>query len=188
MEKPRPHVLGVDDGPFEKGQAQPVPLVAVMMEGPDVIEGIALSSFPVDGDAVTEHLAAWIASLRSAASLQAVMLGGITIVGLAVTDVRHLNEKLGVPVIVVTRRDPAQSRVNEALRAAGLEERIAIVDATPAAVRLDDGLYVASAGLDVVEAERIVRATVGKALVPEPLRVAHLIARALVDGESKGRA
>ena len=35
---------------------------------------------------------------------------------------------------------------------------------------------------------RIVAATVRKAKIPEPLRIAHLIARAIVDGESRGRA
>ncbi len=34
----RPHVLGVDDGPFDKGVSRTVPLVGVTMEGPDLVE------------------------------------------------------------------------------------------------------------------------------------------------------
>ena len=33
----------------------------------------------------------------------------------------------------------------------------------------------------------LARATLGKAQLPEPLRIAHLIAAALVSGESRGR-
>ena len=38
----RPHLLGVDDAPFDKQQAGPVPIVGVVMEGPDRIVSIAL--------------------------------------------------------------------------------------------------------------------------------------------------
>jgi endonuclease V-like protein UPF0215 family len=186
--KARPHVLGIDDGPFLKGQSEPTPLVAVTMEGSDLVEAVAISAFPVDGDGITDFLASWISDLRTHPALQAIVLGGITIAGLAVVDARELARRLGTPVLVVTRRDPARSRVCEALHAAGLPERVVLADATPPARKLEDGLYLAYAGSTSAAAERIVRATLGKARLPEPLRLAHLIARALVDGESKGRA
>ncbi len=188
MPPARPHVLGIDDGPFQKGQHHPVPLVAVMMEGASVVESVAVGSFPVDGDDVTDYLAGWIRELRPFPALQAVLLGGITIAGLAVVDATSLARRLDLPVIVVTRRDPAKSRVGEALSAAGCPERLAIVDRTPPAVRCEEGLFVAAAGVAAAHAQAIVRATLGKAFVPEPLRIAHLMARAMVDGESRGRA
>lgn len=188
MKKQRPHVLGLDDGPFRKGSSESAPLVAVMMEGSDLVEGVAVSSFPVDGDGVTSFLEGWISGLRNFAALQAIVIGGITIAGLAVVDIRALAGRLRVPVLVVTRRDPAASRVCEALLAAGLTDRIPIVEASPPARKIADGLYLAQADATPAAAERIVRATLRKAQLPEPLRMAHLIARALVDGESRGRA
>ncbi len=188
MGPPRPHVLGIDDGPFEKGQRDPVPLVAVMMEGADLVESVAIDCFPVDGDGVTEHLARWIQGLRAFPALQAVLLGGITIAGLAVVDVHALRARLGLPVLVITRRDPARSRVGEALKAAGCADRLEIVDRTPPAVAFDEGLFVAVSGTTPNEAARILKSTLRKASFPEPLRIAHLVARAIVDGESKGRA
>ncbi len=159
MKKLRPHVLGLDDGPFRKGSSEPAPLVAVMMEGSDLVEGVAVSSFPVDGDGVTSFLAGWISGLRNFAALQAIALGGITIAGLAVVDARALARRLQIPVLVVTRRDPAASRVCEALRAAGLSARIPIVEATPPARKIEGGLYLAQADTSAAVAERIVRAT-----------------------------
>ncbi len=115
------------------------------------------------------------------------ILGGITLAGLGTVDVAVLATRLGVPVLSVTRRDPIGSRLDDALRAGGFDERLAITRAAPQAFRLREGLFIAHAGIDREGARRITRATLGKSNVPEPLRVAHLVARALVCGESRGR-
>ena len=46
----------------------------------------------------------------------------------------------------------------------------------------------AISGTELTDAAQIIRATLNKARFPEPLRIAHLIGRALVEGQSKGRA
>jgi endonuclease V-like protein UPF0215 family len=172
---PRPHILGIDDAPFEKGQRQSVPIIAVMMEGSDLVEGVAIDSFPVDGGGATDHLVRWITGLRFHASLQGVVLGGITMAGLGVVDVSALARGLGAPVLVVTRRHPTNA------------DRIPVVERSPRATRLHDGLYLACAGADPDAGATLARAILGKSHLPEPLRIAHLIARALVTGESRGR-
>jgi hypothetical protein len=91
-------------------------------------------------------------------------------------------------VLVVTRREPADAELAAALRAAGLEDRIELVLRAPRAFRVETGLYLACAGIDRTGAERLARQTLGKAQLPEPLRVAHLIGAALVAGQSRGRA
>jgi endonuclease V-like protein UPF0215 family len=183
----RPHVLGVDDAPFEKGQAEPVPIVGVMMEGADLVENVAVTAFPVDGDGATEFLGDWIGTLRSFPSLQGVILGGITLAGLGLVDVPRLTSRLNVPVLTVTRRDPATSQLADALTAAKLEGRLPILERAPAAFQLLDGLYVSYSGIDEKGASRLVKATLRKSNFPEPLGVAHLVASALVLGESRGR-
>ena len=187
-EKFRPHTFGVDDAPFDKRQPGPVPIVGVAMEGPDVIESVALSEFPVDGEGATEYLAAWIGGLRARPMLQALILGGITIAGLGVVDVTALSQRLDLPVLIVTRHDPAGSDLADALRAAGLSHRLDVLERTPRAYGIGAGLYLAHAGGTRVEAERLAAATLGKARLPEPLRVAHLIGQAIVLRESRGRA
>jgi endonuclease V-like protein UPF0215 family len=179
--------MGIDDAPFEKGQADGVPVVAVMMEGADLVESVAIASFPVDGEDATAFLAEWIGGLRASPTLQAVVLGGITIAGLGLVDIRALASRLGVPVLVATRRDPSGSQLIDALGAAGLADRVPIVERSPRALRLDEGFFLACAGAEPAAAVRLVRATLRKARLPEPLRIAHLVARALVTGESRGR-
>lgn len=184
----RPHLLGIDDGPFVKDTSTEVTIVGVMMEGPDLVEGVVVTRFPVDGAGVTEFLARWIAGLRFRPALHGIVLGGITIAGLGIVDIPALAEATGTPVLAVSRRDTRDHRLAEALRAAGLSDRQAIVDRTPPAFALADGTFTACAGASAAHAEALVRATRAKADLPEPLRLAHLIARALATGESHGRA
>ncbi len=183
----RPHLLGIDEGPFVKGQAEPVPLVAAICEGADLLEAVARSAFPVDGDGATEFLARWVGGLRVHASLQGVALGGITLAGLALVDVRALSDALRVPVLVVTRRAPDNPRLRGALNAAGLSERFAIAERSPEAFATGDGIWLAHVGIERADALALLRASCGKAKLPEALRIAHLFATALVRGESHGR-
>jgi uncharacterized protein len=183
----RPHILGVDDAPFDKAQERPVAIIGVVMEGPDRIESIALGEFPVDGEGATDYLVGWIGGLRARPTLQAVILGGITVAGLGIVDVTALAERLALPVLVVTRRDPARSELAAALRAAGLAGRLPLLDRSPQAFGLGDGLYLAHAGASRVDAERLVRGSLAKSRLPEPLRVAHLVGQAIVLGETRGR-
>ena len=183
----RPHVLGIDEGPFSKGQAERVPVVAALCEGASVLEAVARSVFPVDGADATEFLVAWIGGLRSVSALQGIALGGITFAGLGIVDVRVLSEALGVPVLIVTRRPPDNARLRQALEAAGLLERFAVAVRSPEAFRTDDGVWLACAGCEREHAQALLRETRGKAKLPEPLRIAHLIATAYVRGESHGR-
>ena len=181
-------MLGVDDGPFEKfAPGAHAPIVGVMMEGADLVEGIAQTRFPVDGDSVTDFLADWIGSLRFRPALHAVVFGGITLAGLAVLEPEALALRLGLPVLVLNRKPPHDDGLREALRAAGLADRIALLERAPAAFALDD-VHVSISGVSRQEARALLERTRRKGSLPEPLRIAHLIARAVATGESRGRA
>jgi endonuclease V-like protein UPF0215 family len=182
----RPHVLGIDDGPFEKRVTPLVDVVGVMMEGADLVEAVATTRFPQDGAESAGFLAAWVSGLRCRPALQGVILGGITIAGLGLVDVRALARGLGLPVLVVNRREPTDARLAAALRTAGLGERVALLRAAPPSFRVGR-LHVSAAGIEREPAERLVRETRRKSELPEPLRLAHLIARAIATGESRGR-
>ena len=182
-----PHILGVDDAAFEKSQPAPVPIIGVMTEGADLVENVAVTAFPIDGAAATDFLATWIEGLRFRPSLQSIVLGGITIAGLGVIDIRALSDRLALPVLVFNRKNPARSAVCSALRSAGHADRIAIVERTPVAIELGSGRYLSWAGVDERTARHLLAVSANKSSYPEAIRIAHLIGKALVDGESRGR-
>ncbi|MEN8161098.1 MAG: DUF99 family protein [Myxococcota bacterium] len=184
----RPRLLGIDDGPFTKGVDATTALVAVFMEGPDRVEGVAIRPFPIDGEDATAFLARWIGELRFRPACHGVVLGGITLAGLAVVDLAELAERTGLPVIAVSRRDPSAHRVADALAAAGLTTRLPVLERAPKPFAVDGSLYASVAGTSEDRARALVLATRGKSAFPEPLRVAHLIAAAVARGSSRGRA
>lgn len=184
---PRPHVLGIDDGPFEKFSSETVPIVGVMMEGADLVEAVAVTRFAVDGEDVAAFLADWIAGLRFRPALHGVLFGGITIAGLAVLDAEELAQRTGLPVVIVNRKERGNARLAAALETAGLAQRLPLLERAPKAFAVESGLYLAQAGADAETAAALVRATRSKSELPEPLRLAHLIARAIATGESRGR-
>jgi len=188
MAAARRHLLGIDDGPFEKWKSEAAPVVAVMMEGADLVETVAVSAFPVDGDDATGFLAGWVASLRCRPAVQGVVLGGVTLAGLGVVDLPALSARLGLPVLSVNRRRQGDAELRRALETAGLGERCAAVARAPEAREAETGLWVAAAGLEAEEACAWALAARRKANLPEPLRLAHLIAAAVAAGESRGRA
>jgi len=183
----RPHILGIDDGPVDKRSRTAVPVVGVMMEGADLVEAVAITHFPVDGAGATDFLAGWVSGLRLRPALQAVVVGGITIAGLGIVEIERLSRALRRPVLVVNRRAPVNDRLLHALERAGLAERRAAVEGTPAAHPVGPRLFVAAAGVGPEHAASLVRAVRRKSELPEALRVAHLVARAVATGESRGR-
>jgi endonuclease V-like protein UPF0215 family len=181
-------VLGIDDGPFEKhAPGARAPIVGVMMEGNDLVESIAVTDFPVDGAGVTAFLADWIRARRFAPALHGVLFGGITLAGLAVLDAELLAREIGAPVVVVNRKGRTNEPLRSALAKAGLAERIPLVERSTPSLALPDGLHASIAGGTVELAADLVARTRAKSDLPEPLRLAHLFAHAIVRGESRGR-
>ncbi len=183
----RPHVFGIDDGPFDKTVDVNVSVVGVMMEGADLVEAVAVGEFPVDGAEVTDFLCSWIEGLRFRPALQCVLLGGITIAGLCVVDIEEISARLRLPVVITNRKLPSNAPLTRALESANLSAHIPILDRSPAPFLVADGLFAAQAGADRDWTERLLRATRLKSELPEPLRLAHMIARAIATGESRGR-
>lgn len=181
-------MLGIDDGPVEKhADGAVTPIVGVMTEGADLVESVAVTRFPVDGDGVSDFLAEWISGLRLRPALHGVLFTGITLAGLALLEPARLAARLSLPVVVVNRKPPRDGPLRRALQTAGLDERVALLDAAPRAFAADARLHAAVAGADPVFARLLIERTRGKSDLPEALRLAHLIARALADGESRGR-
>jgi len=144
----RPHVLGIDDGPFVKHVTEKTLIVGVKMEGADLVEAVATSEFPVDGAEVTAFLGGWIEGLRFRPSLQCVLFGGITIAGLCVVDIEELSARLGLPIVIANRKLPSNAPLLRALESAGLSARIPVVDRAPLPFSVSEGLFAAQAGAD----------------------------------------
>ncbi len=196
MESELPHgrcrsfgrVLGVDDAPFAREHRGDVAVVGVVMTGARV-DGLVRGRVRRDGANAAERLARMVEDGPFVDQVQAVLLQGIALGGFNVVDVHDLAERLGVPVLVVARREPDMDAVRLALleRVPGGRRKWRLIEkAGP--MEPCGTLWVQRAGLTRAEAERLVRDTAVYGNIPEPLRLAHLVAGALGRGWSRGRA
>ncbi len=151
------------------------------------VEGFMFSEIEVDGLDATEKIIGMLRRSKFAKQLKCVFLPGITFGGFNVADIREIWERTGIPVVVVMRKRP---NISEFRRAASLlpngEERLRIIKRAGDVYRAAS-LYVQLAGIDLEVAEEYIKMCRVKGSIPEPLRLAHLAASAVVHGESRGK-
>ena len=182
------HIVGVDDFPFARDHRGDVPIVGTVYSG-DRLEGVLSGRVRRDGANSTRELRRLIGDSKFAAQLQLVLLQGIALAGFNVVGVPRLSADLGLPVLVVARRAPRREAMRRALlegipggaRKWALVERLGEME--PVA-----GVYVQRVGLSREEALAVLQASARNGAIPEPLRVAHLIAGGMATGQSSGRA
>jgi endonuclease V-like protein UPF0215 family len=180
--KPEIRIIGIDDGKFVPHSKTPVIVVGVVFRGGSQIDGVLSTKVTVDGLDATEKLAEMIQGSGHYRQLRVIMLNGVTLGGFNVVDIKALCEKTGLPVIAVTERKPDLAQVHSALQHLPSPELRwqAIVNAGELfTVVTREGkrpIYVEAAGINEVQATEILKLTATRSRIPEPLRVAHLVA------------
>jgi len=173
------YVAGVEDGSFLRGQTPSVtPLCCAVMDGPKIV-GVHFTHIEIDGLDATDRLLSIVD-----APIDVFILGGVTFAGFNLIDPFRLREALGTPVIIYADRRPNSEAIYRALRGNfdDWEIRWAIIS------RLGDIQEVEIMGCKVFYevvgapkdwARRVLEASAMICRIPEPLRVAGLIARGL---------
>lgn len=173
-------VLGVDDGKFVPHAPGEVIVVGVVFRGGCSIDGVMHTHVAVDGFDATEKIAAMVNGSPHCKQLRLIMLDGITFGGFNIVDLKKLNASTRLPVIALTCEKPDLEAVHEALGnlPKSEERRRMILEAGKIMEVQSRGkkLYMEVAGISQADAEEIVGATSTRSSLPEPLRVAHLIA------------
>lgn len=182
------HVVGVDDAPFPRDHRGDVLVVGVAVSG-ERVDGVLSTRVRRDGANATDALAGMIGASQFHAHLHAVLMQGIALAGFNVVDIHRLASRLGRPVLVMARRAPDMAAIRRALleRVRGGAAKWKLIErAGP--MEPCGGVFVQRAGLDLDEAEALLAAFRRTGHVPEPLRLAHLIAGGVTTGRSRGRA
>ena len=146
----------------------------------------------MDGHDATERIAAMVRGSRYRAGLAAILIDGTAVGGFNVIDIEAVRAAVERPVITVTRKRPNLGSIETALRRRfdDWQERLAIIrrhEIEP--IRTGHGtVWVTYVGAKRTEVQEALSLTTVRGVLPEPLRVAHLIAAGIVRGESRGRA
>lgn len=174
-------IVGVEDGSFQKGITRRALLAVVLFKGLE-IKNIKITKIAVDGLDATEKLAEVLGEWEFAT----VMLAGVSFAGFNIIDPTAIHEKFEKPVIIVTRTKPDNKAVHRALQRHFKDWRIRwevfekLRSFYKVAVLADEPpIYVKTIGVNVKCARNLIRALAVCGRVPEPIRVARLIARGL---------
>jgi endonuclease V-like protein UPF0215 family len=206
------NVIGFDDGPFPREHRGNILLVGVVCSATRV-DGIVSGRIRRDGVDSTRQMIELVRASQFGEHIQAVMLQGIAVGGFNVVDVQGLSTALRIPVLVVVRRPPDMAAVRRALfsdaptsrpRVPGAARKWKLIEQAGTLEQIGPSrrslkrasglgtagpkLWVQRAGLSLDQARRIVTATTLHGNIPEPLRIAHLIAGGITTGKSRGRA
>jgi hypothetical protein len=186
MKKLFSNVIGFDDAPFPSGHKGKVKVVGTIY-AKSQFNGILIGEVQRDGTDAARKLIELISQSKFAQSVLLIMLQGIALAGFNVIDVFELHKQLQLPVLVVCRKQPVMDSIRNALlQMRGGEKKWSLIEKL-GPMEPTANAYVQRVGLTHEQAETVVKQFTLTGNIPEPLRVAHMIAGAIMNGQSGGR-
>lgn len=175
-------VLGIDDAAFEF-ESEETFLTGVVYRGTEFIEDIQSVQIDVDGEDATEKVLELVEKFSNQKQIKAVLLDGISLGGFNLVDLEDVSEKSDLPVVAVTKNRPDRADFRAAMKRSGnYDEKFEDLN-EPVEVELEDGrCFIQFSGCTREEAENYVRKNLIHGQVPESIRVADLVGRALNSG------
>lgn len=185
--KKESRILGIDDACFDKFKDKEVLVIGTIFRGGLWLDGLVSTYVKVDGDDSTAKLIEMINKCKFKPQLQCIMLDGIALGGFNVVDVLKLNKKTNIPIIVVMRDYPDIEKVIKILIKLRMDKKVDLIRKAGDVIKFDN-IYVQLTGITESNAKMLLKLSCTRSHIPEPLRVAHIIGRGVVSGESRGRA
>ncbi|MDO9518132.1 MAG: DUF99 family protein [Methanosarcinaceae archaeon] len=189
--KPEIRILGIDDSALISDS---ITIIGVVFRGGKWLDGVLRSEITRDGMDATDTIIDMVISTKHYSQIRVIMLDGVTYGGFNPVDIVRIYEETDLPVIVIMRACPDLEKIEAALKnLTQPDKRLEIILRAGRITRVvtkntSNPIYIQCAGIDREDARRIVQLTSTRSNVPEPIRVAHLIATGVVCGESRGKA
>lgn len=184
LNKPGIRALGVAES-FRPSAPRSV-LAGVVMRSDFVIDGLALSRTRVGGDDATRSIASLYRRFHRN-DVNLLMVSGAILSLYNIVDVDDLARRTGLPVVCVTYKETAG--IEGSIRRhfpAGAEKKLEAYRKLGARVgvplKTGHRVYVRLAGVQKEEAKAALDAFTLQGSIPEPLKVAKLLARAALAG------
>ena len=189
--KSQVRVLGIDDSPFEFGDSTAL-VVGALMRIPDYLESVMKTEVHVDGTDGTARVVEMVRKSRYRDQVKLMLIDGIALAGFNVLDIEEIHSSLEIPVLTITRDRPDFAKMRSALMRyfPDWKERYELLTRNELKEIPTEHkpIYASGLGLEWAQFEELVRQSTVRGAVPEALRVAHLIASAMIRGESYGRS
>lgn len=175
--------LGISES-FIKGLSDKSVLAGVVLRSDGIIDGFTFSRATLGGMDATEKIIDMYKALERD-DINVLMLNGCVISWYNVIDLSRVYEEIGLPLICVTYEEsPGLEKYFMELFPEDYEKRIEIYrkNGPRTAVKLHTGfkVYIRFYGMDIDGAKAILDKFTLHGAVPEPLRIARLLARGIM--------
>jgi len=191
MIKDEIRIIGIDDGHFDKDKDKKVLIVGAIMRGGKQIDGVLSNYIEIDGDDATDKIIEMIERTTHIKQLRIIMTNGISFAGFNIIDMNRIFEELKMPVIAVIRKKPDMEKFISALKKVrNFEKKLEILKRLPQPkpIKTRYGItYFQNVGISDEDTKEIILKTSINSRIPEPVRVAHLIATGVTLGYSRGK-
>ena len=173
-------IFGIAES-FKKSNSKST-LGGVVMRRDLIVDGIVFGSATLKGDDSTKNIYCMLRSLRRN-DINCIMLDGLIISLYNIIDGEKLNNITGIPIIAITFED--SSGLEEHIRhhfleksEMKLEQYRKLGNREQVTLRTEKSLYIRYWGLSLKGALNTLNAFTLQGSIPEPIRVAKLLARA----------
>ncbi len=185
MVKEGVRILGLDDGEiFGK-----VLVVGVIYKLSRRLDGLISFFVEKDGRDSTERIIKAVRKSRFGKTINYIMTNGIAFGGFNIFDIKRIYEETGIPVIVIITKMPNFGKIKKALeKFKDFEERWKMIERAGKVYKVEinrSSIYYQIAGISRKDAEILIKRSCVHSKVPEPVRLAHIIASGIANGESK---
>ncbi|MFX1295399.1 MAG: DUF99 family protein [Promethearchaeota archaeon] len=147
------------------------------------MEGVLQTIITIDGFDATKKIIKMITNSPHYSQLRVIMLDGITFGGFNIVDINKLYKTTQLPIIVVCEKEPDIHSIKTAIQHTmnwakrwELIKNIGSLYEYKTKIKIKNHIYFQIKGLELEDAQQILKISTGVSHIPEPIRVAHLIA------------
>jgi endonuclease V-like protein UPF0215 family len=181
-------ILGIDDARFRRGTDEWTRLVGVVFRGGKWMEGCMQIPIGVDGNDATEQLVTMVKESPHYGQLRVIMTADTIVAGVNIIDLPRVVKETDLPIIAISDSEPDMNRVTKAFQQIcpdDWKEKLGTLSTAgpirPVKSHSDRvPVFVQWAGLPFEQVVELVKKTATHSRLPEPVRVAHLVASSFV--------
>ena len=181
-------VIGFDDAPFERSCSSTIVNVAGVVCAGTRFEGMVWGNVQRDGDDSTSVLSQLLLRSKFYDQVHLVLIDGLAVAGFNLIDLPELSRRLERPCVSVMRKLPDMVAIEKALsNLPNTAKRLSLIQKA-GTIHVQEPFYFQVAGENPETVAEVLQQLTDTGHVPEALRLAHLIGKAVITGESGKRA
>ncbi|HUU79645.1 MAG TPA: DUF99 family protein [candidate division Zixibacteria bacterium] len=178
-------ILGIACSSFNRMKEKEIPLVGIVIRGATILEGVMQSSVTVDGEDATNKIVELVQNSTHKDQLKMIMTRGVTVAGFNYIDIKELFYLTSLPIISIVDHNPDMKKIRLAIQnVSNWEKRFEKISQCPIrsvqTTNNDEPVFVQSIGIEEKKIDKFLKEITIVGRIPEPIRVARLIALAFM--------